>query len=332
MTSRVLLTGITGFIGSHLAERLVADGHEVHGIAFEPQPHPNLASIKDKVRIHRADLGDADALKAAVAAARPDALVHLAAQAIPAEAQKDAKATVAVNVAGTRKVLDALEPFAGAHLVYASSADVYGVPDHTPVREDTPLRPTNVYAESKVAAEDVVRAFGDRPGHPTVILRPANTNGPRQNPGLAASAFAKQIAEAEAGAGPKVISHGRLDAKRDFLDVRDVVSAYVAAIGLAPERTETYNVGSGEPVMIERILEILVGLARVPVKTELDPKRVRPGDPTVLALDTSAFRARTGWVPQVPLERSLADLLDYWRAAIGTERVGRPFANAPIVR
>ncbi len=332
MTSRVLLTGITGFIGSHLAERLVAEGHEVHGIAFEPQPHPNLASIKDKVRIHRADLADADALRAAVAAAKPDALVHLAAQAIPAEAQKDAKATVAVNVAGTRKVLDALEPFAGAHLVYASSADVYGVPDHTPVREDAPLRPTNVYAESKVAAEEVVRAFGDRPGHPTVILRPANTNGPRQNPGLAASAFAKQIAEAEAGVAPAVIRHGILDAKRDFLDVRDVVAAYIAAIDLMPARTETYNIGSGEAISIEEILRSLVRLARIPVKTELDPERVRGADATVLALDASAFHDRTGWSPKVPLERSLADLLDYWRAAIGTERIGRPFANAPIVR
>ena len=312
MTARVLLTGITGFIGSHLAERLVADGVEVHGIAFEPPPHANLAAIESKVTIHRADLADADGLRGAIAAARPDAVVHLAGQAIPSLAQRDASGTVQMNVVGTANVLAALEP--GMRLVYASSADVYGVPEHVPVDEDAPLRPTNVYAASKAAAEAIVREFGDRDGHPTVILRPANTNGPRQHPGLAASGFAKQIAEAEAGLAEPVIRHGRLDAQRDFLDVRDIAAAYTAAIALAPLRTETYNVGSGEPVTIERILHTLVGLARVTVRTELDPERVRAGDPTVLALDVSRFRARTGWAPKIPLERSLEDTLDHWRA------------------
>jgi GDP-4-dehydro-6-deoxy-D-mannose reductase len=314
VTARVLLTGITGFVGSHLAERLVADGHEVHGIAFEPDPYPNLAAIARDVRIHRADLADADALAAAVAAARPDAVVHLAGQAIPALAQRDAGGTIQVNVVGTANVLAALEAFSGAHLVYASSADVYGVPDRVPVSEDAPLRPTNVYAASKAAAEALVREFGDQPDRPTVIFRPANTNGPRQHPGLAASAFAKQIAEAEAGLVPSVIKHGRLDAQRDFIDVRDVAAAYVAAIALAPDRTETYNVGTGQPVSIEQVLRTLVGLARVPVRTEVDPERVRGSDATVLALDASRFRARTGWKPTISLERSLADLLDHWRS------------------
>ena len=312
MTTRVLLTGITGFIGSHLAERLVADGVEVHGVAFEPPPHPHLAAIADKVAIHRADLADAEGLRGAFAAARPDAVVHLAGQAIPSLAQRDASGTVQVNVVGTANVLAALEP--GVRLVYASSADVYGVPERVPVNEDAPLRPTNVYAASKAAAEAIVREFGDRDGHPTVILRPANTNGPRQHPGLAASGFAKQIAEAEAGLAEPVIRHGRLDAQRDFLDVRDIAAAYVAAIALGPERTETYNVGSGEPVTIERILHTLVGLARVKVRTELDPERVRGGDPSMIALDVSRFRARTGWAPKIPLERSLEDTLDHWRA------------------
>jgi GDP-4-dehydro-6-deoxy-D-mannose reductase len=312
VTTRVLLTGITGFIGSHLAERLVADGVEVHGIAFEPPPHPHLAAIADKITIHRADLADADRLRVAIAAARPDAVVHLAGQAIPSLAQRDAGGTVQVNVVGTANVLAALET--GMRFIYASSADVYGVPERVPVNEDAPLRPTNVYAASKTAAEAIVREFGDHDGHPTVILRPANTNGPRQHPGLAASGFAKQIAEAEAGLAEPVIRHGRLDAQRDFLDVRDIAAAYVAAMTLAPDRTETYNVGSGEPVTIERILHTLVGLARIKVRTELDPERVRGGDPSTLALDVSRFRARTGWAPKIALERSLEDTLDHWRA------------------
>ena len=314
--ARVLLTGITGFVGSHLAERLLADGHEVHGIAFEPAPYPNLAAIAKDVRIHRADLADADGLREAITAARPDAVVHLAGQAIPSLAQRDAGGTVAVNVVGTANVLAALDLLPGTHLVYASSADVYGEPPRVPVTEDEPLRPTNVYAASKAAAEALVREFGDRADHPTVILRPANTNGPRQHPGLAASGFAKQIAEAEAGQAPAVIKHGRLDARRDFVDVRDIAAAYAAAIGLTPTRTETFNVGSGEAISIEHILHTLVRLARVPVQTEVDPERVRPGDPTTLALDASRFRARTGWAPVVPLERSLDDLLGHWRASI----------------
>jgi len=326
VTARVLITGITGFVGSHLAERLVADGHEVHGIAFEAPPYGNLAAIATKVRIHRADLADADGVRAAVRAARPDVIVHLAGQAIPSLAQRDAIGTVSVNVVGTANVLAALELLAGTHLVYASSADVYGVPDRVPVDEDSPLRPTNVYAASKAAAEALVREFGDRLDHPTVILRPANTNGPRQHPGLAASGFAKQIAEAEAGLTEPVIKHGRLDAQRDFLDVRDIAAAYATAMALAPERTETYNVGSGEAATVERILRTLVRLARIPVRTELDPGRVRDGDPAVLSLDAARFRARTGWAPTIPLERSLEDTLDHWRAV--TARVS---ANAPIV-
>jgi GDP-4-dehydro-6-deoxy-D-mannose reductase len=317
----VLLTGITGFVGSHLAERLLAEGHEVHGIAFEPPPYPHLAAIVSTVRVHRADLADPDDLRDAIAAAQPGAVVHLAGQAIPSLAQQDSIGTVQVNVVGTANLLAALEPPAGTRFVYASSADVYGVPDRVPVDEDAPLRPTNVYAASKAAAEALVREFGDRPAHPSVILRPANTNGPRQHPGLAASGFAKQIAEAEAGHAPAVIRHGRLDAQRDFIDVRDIAAAYVAAIALAPERTETYNVGSGEPVTIERILEILVRLARIPMKTELDPERVRPGEPAVLALDASRFRARTGWAPKITLERSLMDTLEHWRSVVSRAAV-----------
>lgn len=312
MAKRVLLTGITGFIGSHLAERLIADGVEVHGIVFEPPPHPNLAAIASQVTLHHADLADAEGLRAAIAAARPDAVVHLAGQAIPSLAQRDATGTVQTNVVGTANVLAALEP--GMRLVYASSADVYGLPEQVPVSEDAPLRPTNVYAASKAAAEALVREFGDRSDHPTVILRPANTNGPRQHPGLAASGFAKQIAEAEAGLADPVIRHGRLDAQRDFIDVRDIAAAYAAALALAPERTETFNVGTGEPVTIERILHTLVHLSRIKVRTELDPERVRGSDPSTLALDASRFRARTGWAPKIPLEQSLKDTLDHWRS------------------
>lgn len=314
--SRVLVTGITGFVGSHLAERLLQSGDEVHGLAVEEPPYPHLAAIESHIDIHHADLAAAEQVRLGVDAARPDVVIHLAGQAIPSLAQRDVAGTIAVNVVGTATLLDAIAAYPGMRLVYASSADVYGEPERIPVDEDTPLRPRNVYAATKAATEALVREFGDRGSNPTVILRPVNQNGPRQHPGLAASGFAKQIAEVEAGLTEGVIRHGRLDAARDFLDVRDMAKAYAAALRLEPARTETYNVGTGIAVTIETILRILIGLARVPVRTELDPERVRPGDATEMAVDAARFRAATGWAPQVSLERSLADLLDHWRATV----------------
>ena len=316
---RVLITGITGFAGSHLAEHLVASGHDVHGLAHEDPPFANLAAIKGRVSIHPGDITRLEDVRSALAASRPDAVVHLAGQAVPTLASADPIAAVQLNVLGTSALLTALEQLATTRLVIASSADVYGAPERIPVTDDAPLRPANVYAATKVAAEALSREFGARHGAPVVILRPANQNGPRQHPGLAASAFAKQIAEAEVGLAEPVVRHGRLDAQRDFLDVRDMARAYAAA--LAMDESGTFNVGSGKPVAIAEILDTLIGLARIPVRSELDPGRVRGGDPTRLALDVTRFRQRTGWSPRISLVESLRDTLDYWRSTV---RQGAP--------
>ena len=315
MARRLFLTGITGFAGSHLAERLLADGDAVDGLAHEPPPHPHLGDLGGRLRLHVGGLDDRVALDAALAAARPDVVVHLAARAVPTQAAADPLGAVQVNVLGTAVLLEALAARPGTVLVYASSADVYGSPASIPVADDAPPRPRNVYAATKAAAESLVREFGDRGRNPTIILRAANQNGPRQSPELAASAFARQIARAEAGLGPAVLRHGRLDGRRDFVDVRDMARAYAAAARLSPSATETYNVGTGRAVAISEVLAVLVGLARIPIATELDPARVRAGEPAVLALDATRFRERTGWAPTVTLERSLADTLDYWRSA-----------------
>jgi GDP-4-dehydro-6-deoxy-D-mannose reductase len=312
----VLITGITGFAGSHLAERFVADGHLVHGIAHEDPPFAHLAAVADRVLVHPANILDIAAVTAAVAAARPDAVVHLAAQAVPTLAARDPVAAVRVNVLGTATLLAALDGYPEVHLVMASSADVYGAPDTEMVDERAPLRPTNVYAATKVASEALVREFGDRRRATTTVLRPANQIGPRQHPGLAASAFAKQIAEAETGVAEPVVKHGVLDARRDFLDVRDMAAAYVFATGITETGAAVYNVGTGRAVSVAEILETLIELARVPVRAELDAERVRSGVPTDFALDAARFRARTGWAPRLPLRTSLADTLEYWRGQV----------------
>ena len=320
----MLITGITGFAGSHLAERLVAAGVSVHGLALDGASHPNLARVAREVRVHHADVTSFEDVRAAIDAARPDAVVHLAGQAVPMLAARDPVAAVRVNVLGTATVLNALED-TDATLVLASSAEVYGTPARSPVNEDAPLRPENPYAATKVAAEALVYERGDRAGsrRAVVILRATNQIGPRQHPDLAASAFAKQIAEAEAGAGggapgpegKALVRHGSLDARRDFLDVRDMAEAYALAADIRTPGAHVFNVGTGHAVEIGEILAALVSLARVDVRTELDPARARPAAPE-LALDASRFRAATGWAPKIELKRSLSDLLDYWREQV----------------
>jgi GDP-4-dehydro-6-deoxy-D-mannose reductase len=309
---RVLVTGITGFAGSHLAEHLVSLGDEVHGLAHEHPPFANLAAVQDRVRIHEGDITSLEDVRGALAGSRADAIVHLAGVAVPTIASADPIAAVRVNVLGTATVLSALEQHPRTRLVLASSADVYGAPHQMPVDEDTPVRPANVYAATKVAAEALAREQAARHDAPVVILRPANQNGPRQHPGLAASAFAKQIAEAEAGLAEPVVRHGRLDAERDFLDVRDMARAYAAALSLG--ESGTFNVGTGHAVAIAEILDILIALARIPVRAELDPSRVRGGEPTRFALDATHFRQKTGWSPRIALADSLRDTLDHWRS------------------
>ena len=317
MPRRILITGITGFAGSHLAEHAVAHGDEVHGFAFEEPPYPNLASVAGKVRIHRGDLTDAEAVRAAVQAALPDVVVHLAGQAVPALASQDPTAAVRVNVLGTAAIVQALRA-ADAALVFASTAEVYGAPED-PAREDAPIRPPNVYAATKVAAEALVRELGDR----SVILRPVAQIGPRQHPALAASAFARQIALAEAGQAEPLIRHGRLDARRDVMDVRDMARAYHLACDLTASGAATFNVGSGRTVEVQEIFDGLVAMSRVALRTELDPERVRAGDPSAVDVDSSAFRGRTGWEPGIPLATSLLDLLDHWRAQVQLGDVAR---------
>lgn len=311
---RVLITGITGFAGSHLAELLVERGDEVHGLAVEPPPHPNLARVAGRVTIHAGDILDADAVRAAFQRVRPDVIHHLAGQAVPTSAAADPLAAIRINVLGTANVAAAMAELPEAHLVVASSADIYGMPDEVPSPETAPLHPTNVYAATKVAAETIVRALGARSR--VTILRPCNQIGPRLHPRLVASEFAKRIAEAEAGLAEPVIRHGQLDPRREFLDVRDMAAAYDAAARIRDEGIDTYNVGSGSAVPVADVLSILSDLARVPIRSELDPERVRTGVPDILLLDSTRFRERTGWRPAVPLERSLADTLDYWRTQV----------------
>lgn len=303
---RALVTGAAGFVGGHLVRSLREDGVEVWAGSQEPLP----AESGDGVRWITLDVTEPETLLQAVEAAQPDQVYHLAGQSSVAGSFQDPMGTWEVNAMGTVRLLQALPQ--GTAFVLASSAEVYGdVPeDRQPIREDTPLRPTNPYAASKAAAEMACAAAARVRGVRAVIARSFNHTGPGQDARFALPSFAKQLGCMDAGGELRV---GNLDARRDLLDVRDVVRAY-RALAERGQAGEAYNVCSGQAVSIREALEMLIAIAGRPVTVRTDPERVRPLDVPLLLGDAARVRA-LGWAPEIPLEATLRDLLESQRVA-----------------
>ena len=312
---RVLITGINGFVGGHLAERLLASGRwEVWGLAR--QPALALEQLSGRVRYIAADMNSADQVAAALESARPEVIFHLAGQANVSRSFADPAGTLQANLLGQTYMFQAVLRLRQDPLVLvAGSNEIYGAvrPEDLPLDEDTPLRPVNPYAVSK-AAQDLL-AFQYFVSHHirTIRLRPFNHIGPRQSDTFVASAFAAQVARIEAGRQPPLMRVGNLSAERDFTDVRDMVRAYEVA-ALHGEPGEAYNIGSGQPVRIQRLLDTIMMLSAKDIAVEADPARMRPADVPTVVCDSRRFRARTGWAPQIHLEQTLYDILEYWRA------------------
>lgn len=297
---RALVTGASGFVGRYLVERLRGAQYEVTAAGG---PHDGDADFLP------VDLADTQSIRAAFDIAEPDVVFHLAAQAFVPRAIEAPEETYETNVMGTARVLEALRASAGkARLVFISSAEVYGAqpPEAMPLRESLASNPANPYAASKAAAEAIVLGEVRSFGVDAVIARAFNHIGPGQNDRFVVPSFAAQLAAIARGGEP-VMYVGNLEAKRDFLDVRDVVDAYVA-IAERGERGETYNVASGTAVSIREILGELIRIAHVPVEVRDDPARMRPSDAPVLYGSSEKLRARTGWQPRIPLRRSLQDV------------------------
>lgn len=319
MTVRALVTGISGFAGSHLADRLLAGGDvEVHGVAHVGHDSPNLARLRDRVTLHAADLTSRAAARRALEAARPDWVFHLAARASVAGAWRDPERTLVDNVTMQLHVLQALvELELGARVLVVGSSDEYGLvtAGELPITEDCPLRPVNPYAVSKVAQDYLGYQYHLGRGLDVVRVRPFNHIGPRQGTGFVVPDLASQVARIEAGLAPPVLRVGNLSARRDFTDVRDIVRAY----RLALERGRpgcVYNIGSQRSWAIAEVLDALLGLARVSVRVEQDPARMRPSDVPEVVCDCRRFHRDTGWQPEYTVEASLADVLDDWRARV----------------
>jgi GDP-4-dehydro-6-deoxy-D-mannose reductase len=317
---RVLITGITGFAGSHLAEFLIAKhpGVEVFGIVRWRSRMENILGIRDKVELCEADLKDMVSLEACLGHVRPDRIFHLAAQSFVPTSWKCPAETFAINAMGQINLFESLLSLKQSPLIHvAGSSEEYGrvFPDEIPMKETNPLRPLSPYAVSKVAQDLLGYQYFQSYGLPVVRTRGFNHTGPRRGEVFVTSSLAKQIAEIEKGAKEPVIQVGNLDAQRDFNDVRDIVEAYWLSLEMG-EPGEVYNIGSGVARPIREVLDILLSLSRVKVRVEVDPRRLRPSDVPILLADSSKFVARTGWKPRLPFRQTLSDLLDYWRGRV----------------
>jgi GDP-4-dehydro-6-deoxy-D-mannose reductase len=289
---RALVTGARGFVGQYLVTALRGEGAEV----FEGN----------------VDVNDSKALRAALDAFGPTVIFHLAAQTFVPESLRTPLDTYETNVIGTARLAEAVRGYAGEapRIVFASSAEVYGARDAAeyPLVETLDLRPRNPYGASKAAAEAILLGEAHGFGLDVVISRAFNHIGPGQDDRFVVASFAAQLARIAAGASPQLLV-GNLQPARDFLDVRDVVRAYIA-LARDGERGEVYNVCSGRAVSIRDVLRELILIASVPVEVREDPGRMRSAEIPLSVGDPAKLRARTGWEPKIPLVRSLRDIYE----------------------
>ncbi len=326
---RVLITGITGFAGSHLADYLIAEHPdvEIFGTYRWRSRRENIEHLDGKVTLLETDLRDYPSVAAALRRAEPDAIFHLAAQSFVPTSWNASSETIVTNVVGQTNIFEAVRALGlDPRIQIACSSEEYGLvlPDEVPIRETNPLRPLSPYAVSKVSQDYLGYQYFQSYGIKALRTRGFNHTGPRRGEVFVTSNFAKQIALIEAGRQAPVISVGNLDAVRDFTDVRDMVRAYWLAVQSA-RPGEVYNIATGNGITIRAMLDKLIALARVEVRVETDPARLRPSDVEVLIGDSSKFRGDTSWEPRIPFDQTLADLLDYWRA-----RVAAPGAVASV--
>jgi GDP-4-dehydro-6-deoxy-D-mannose reductase len=314
---RVLITGITGFAGSHLADYILSNhsGVDVFGIVRWRSRMDNILQIQDKIKLVEADIKDMVSLRAVLADIKPDRIFHLAAQSFVPTSWKCPAETLAINAIGEINLFEAILALNQTPKIQiAGSSEEYGqvFSNEIPMKETNPLRPLSPYAVSKVAQDLLAFQYHKSYAVRTVRTRGFNHTGPRRGDVFVTSSFAKQIAEIEQKKRPPVIHVGNLEAKRDFTDVRDMVRAYWLSLEKGVEG-EVYNIGSGQAYSMQEVLDLLMSLSRSKMEVKVDPARLRPSDVPVLLSDSSKFRALTGWRPMIPFKQTILDLLNYWR-------------------
>jgi GDP-4-dehydro-6-deoxy-D-mannose reductase len=323
---RALITGITGFAGSHLAEYLLAEHPEVevYGTFRWRSRMDNVEHLYQdkKIKLVEADLRDFSSMHQALKISRPDLIFHLAAQSFVPSSWSAPNDTIVTNVTGQTNLFEAIRLLELDPVVQiACSSEQYGLvlPDEVPIRETNPLRPLSPYAVSKVAQDFLGYQYFQSYGLRVVRTRGFNHTGPRRGHVFVTSNFCSQVAAIELGLQEPVIRVGNIEAIRDFTDVRDMVRAYWLAVTKA-KPGEVYNIATGHGIRIREMLDLVLSLSRVEVKVEVDPERLRPSDVEILIGDSSKFRADTGWEPRIPFEQTVRDLLDYWRRRLAPRK------------
>ena len=313
---RALITGITGFAGSHLAEYLLENHPDVHvaGTKRWRSPMDNILGIEDKVELLECDLCDFNSVIATLETVKPDFIFHLAAQSFVPTSWSAPTETLTTNITGQTNIFEAVRRLGLDPVIQiACSSEEYGLvkPEETPIKETNPLRPLSPYAVYKVTQEYLGYQYFQSYGIKAIRTRGFNHTGPRRGDVFVTSNFAKQLARIKAGLNEPVIHVGNLTAIRDFTDVRDMVRAYWLAVNKA-KPGEVYNIASGREITIQELLDRLIALSGVEVEVREDPARMRPSDVEILIGDASKFKADTGWDIEIPFDKTLKDTFDYW--------------------
>lgn len=329
MKTRAFITGITGMVGSHLADFLLEHTDwDIYGLCRWRSPLDNIEHLlervnrKDRLFLVYGDLLDEYSLMEAVEAARPDYVFHLAAQSYPKTSFSSSLNTLDTNILGTERLLETFRRIQGLDPVIhvCSSSEVFGrVPrEKLPIAEDCAFHPASPYSISKIGTDFIGRFHAEAYGQKCLITRMFTHTGPRRGDVFVESTFAKQIALVEAGLMEPVIKTGNLDSLRTWADVRDAVRAYHMLVTINPVPGECYNIGGEFSCSVREMLDFLISLSpkKDVIRIETDPERLRPLDADLQVPDTSKFRAHTGWKPEIPFEKTMRDLLDYWRARI----------------
>jgi GDP-4-dehydro-6-deoxy-D-mannose reductase len=315
---KALITGAGGFVGGHLCAHLLA--HTDWDLVGTVYPHPVDTQPEDpRLRLVHADLRDLTGVQALVDQVQPSRIFHLAAQSFVPASFADPWDTLENNIRAQLNLLEAVRRSGReVWVLVVGSNEEYGAPGpgELPLTETSPLRPSNPYAVSKVSQDFLGFQYHAAYGLPVVRVRPFNHTGPGQAPRFVVPAFASQIARIEAGLQEAVMKVGNLEAARDFTDVRDIVRAYHLAVTRG-EPGEVYNLASGRAQQVQGLLETLLSYSRVEIRVERDPDRYRPVDVPVVYGNAEKFRQCTGWEPQIRFERTLRDVLDYWREQVG---------------
>lgn len=329
MKKRALITGITGMVGSHLAEFLVANTDwDIYGLCRWRSPLDNLENLTplinkgERVTLLYGDLHDTLSMQDVVRKAKPDYVFHLAAQSFPKTSFDAPLDTLDSNIQGTARLLDAIKQVNNKAIIHVcSSSEVFGrVPkEKVPINEECSFHPASPYAISKVGTDLIGRYYAEAFNMSVMVTRMFTHTGPRRGDVFAESTFAKQIAMIENGLIPPVIKVGNLESLRTIADVRDAVKAYYMLLTNNPVPGEAYNIGGTYTCKVGDILDTLIGMSTYDGKItiETDPERLRPIDADLQIPDTTKFSNHTGWKPEYTYEQTMRDLLEYWRVQIG---------------